>query len=187
MLFSDTTGTPENFCMTYVKAIHRASDQVNRIVKFLVATGCASFALLLFAGVVARYFLHHPLIFSAEISKLLFIWSTFLATSVAYKEKAHIRFEFFNKIIGKRGVKISEIVIRFSAGLFFSIVLVKSIEFASKIWQTYFPVLSLSQGWLYVAVIISMSTMILHSLSLFFEAVEDYRVFKKDLRAGGSR
>jgi TRAP-type C4-dicarboxylate transport system permease small subunit len=173
--------------MTCVKAIHKASEWTNRIVKFFVSLGCASFALLLFAGVIARYFLHRPLIFSAEISKLLFIWSTFLATSVAYKEKSHIRFEFFNKILGERGVKISEIIIRFSGGLFFTIVLVRSIEFASRIWYTYFPVLSLSQGWLYVAIIVSMATMILHSLSLFFEAVEDYKTYVKNALAGRSR
>lgn len=155
--------------------IGRLSDELNRAARFLVALGMAAFALLLFASVVARYVFRHPLIFSAEVVKLLFIWSTFLATSVAYKEKIHIRFEFINRQLGDRGVKGTEIAIHAAALVFFAVIIGKLWEFTSAIWETYFPVIGLSQGWLYVSVLVGFSLMLAHALAHLFEAVEEYR------------
>lgn len=155
--------------------IDRLSDMLNWIARILVAFGTSAFALLLFSAVVARYVFRHPLIFSAEVVKLLFIWSTFLATSVAYKEKIHIRFEFINKQLGDPGVKRTEIAVHAAALVFFSVIIGKLWEFASAIWETYFPILGLSQGWLYVSVIVSFSLMVVHALAHLLDAVADYR------------
>src|SRR3981189_3988278 len=46
---------------------------------------------LLFAGVVARYGLHRPLIWSDELASILFLWLAMLGAAVAFRRGEHMR------------------------------------------------------------------------------------------------
>jgi tripartite ATP-independent transporter DctM subunit len=46
---------------------------------------------ILFAGVVARYVLHQPLIWSDELASILFLWLAMLGAAVAFRRGEHMR------------------------------------------------------------------------------------------------
>src|SRR6202521_942646 len=46
---------------------------------------------ILFAGVVARYGLHSPLIWSDELASILFLWLAMLRAAVAFRRSEHMR------------------------------------------------------------------------------------------------
>jgi tripartite ATP-independent transporter DctM subunit len=46
---------------------------------------------ILFTGVVARYGLHRPLIWSDELASILFLWLAMLGAAVAFRRSAHMR------------------------------------------------------------------------------------------------
>src|SRR6202051_2861871 len=46
---------------------------------------------ILFAGVVARYVLHRPLIWSDELASILFLWLAMLGAAVAFRRSEHMR------------------------------------------------------------------------------------------------
>src|SRR6186713_1695201 len=46
---------------------------------------------ILFAGVVARYGLHRPLIWSDELASILFLWLAMLGAAVAFHRAEHMR------------------------------------------------------------------------------------------------
>src|SRR5215216_5177931 len=46
---------------------------------------------ILFAGVVARYALHRPLIWSDELASILFLWLAMLGAAVAFRRGEHMR------------------------------------------------------------------------------------------------
>src|SRR5438552_12605756 len=46
---------------------------------------------ILFAGVVARYGLHRPLIWSDELASILFLWLAMLGSAVAFRRAEHMR------------------------------------------------------------------------------------------------
>src|SRR5256886_14629698 len=46
---------------------------------------------ILFAGVVARYGLHRPLIWSDELASILFLWLAMLGAAVAFRPAEHMR------------------------------------------------------------------------------------------------
>src|SRR5215213_8122175 len=46
---------------------------------------------ILFAGVVARYGLHRPLIWSDELASILFLWLAMLGAAVAFRRSEHMR------------------------------------------------------------------------------------------------
>src|SRR6201989_894769 len=46
---------------------------------------------ILFAGVVSRYVLHTPLIWSDELASILFLWLAMLGAVVAFRRAEHMR------------------------------------------------------------------------------------------------
>src|SRR3954463_13383839 len=46
---------------------------------------------ILFAGVVARFALHQPLIWSDELASILFLWLAMLGAVVAFRRNEHMR------------------------------------------------------------------------------------------------
>src|SRR5215510_9959831 len=46
---------------------------------------------ILFAGVVARYGFHRPLIWSDELASILFLWLAMLGAAVAFRRSEHMR------------------------------------------------------------------------------------------------
>src|ERR1700676_225033 len=46
---------------------------------------------ILFAGVVARYALHQPLVWSDELASILFLWLAMLGAAVAFRRSEHMR------------------------------------------------------------------------------------------------
>src|SRR5450432_1223220 len=46
---------------------------------------------ILFAGVVARYGMHRPLIWSDELASILFLWLAMLGAAVAFRRAEHMR------------------------------------------------------------------------------------------------
>ncbi|MFQ3621308.1 MAG: TRAP transporter small permease [Spirochaetales bacterium] len=165
--------------MNMKNIVRAVSINLNQAIRFCVFISSLAFAGLIFVSVIFRYIIKHPLIFSVEIAKLLFIWSAFLGVTIGYREKSHIRFEFLKTLLKQRGMIITEVIVRTCSLFFFVIVLFQAIKFTQIVWPTFFPVLNLSQGWLYVSVIVSMIVLIIHSLDLSIEAVETYKSFTK--------
>jgi tripartite ATP-independent transporter DctM subunit len=55
---------------------------------------------ILFAGVVSRYGLHSPLIWSDELASILFLWLAMLGAAVAFRRSEHMRMTALVAIIG---------------------------------------------------------------------------------------
>src|ERR1700753_3560891 len=55
---------------------------------------------VLFAGVVARYALREPLIWSDELASVLFLWLAMLGAAVAFRRGEHMR---MTAVVGKAG------------------------------------------------------------------------------------
>ena len=60
-------------------------------VEIPAATLVVAEIVILFAGVVARYGLHRPLIWSDELASILFLWLAMLGAAVAFRRSEHMR------------------------------------------------------------------------------------------------
>lgn len=131
----------------------------------------ALFSCLIFTSVLSRYFFDFTILFSQEVSKLLFIWACFFAATIAYKRNAHIRFEFIDGFLRPSILKLSDLTIHALSFIFFLVIFIKSISYVSQIWETYFPLIGISQGWLYVSVIISSGVFLIHCISFLTDTI----------------
>lgn len=164
-----------NIFMKFEQFFKKSSEIINTVVEYFTILFIASFTIIIFVSVLSRYIFNFPIIFSVEISKLSFVWACFFAATVAYKKKAHIRFEFSARILGKKGVNIANLFIHFLTLIFFILMFTKSIIFIRQIWETYFPVTGISQGWLYVSEAVALVVFICHNL---VKLIEGWKVFQ---------
>jgi TRAP-type C4-dicarboxylate transport system permease small subunit len=163
----------------------RFSNGLNRLMRICTALLTAGFTVLIFITVLSRYVFNFPILFSQEVSRLLFIWSCFFAATIAYKQMAHIRFEFALSFLGKRGVLFSDMFIHLLSLVFFGLIFGESISFVRQIWQTYFPLIGISQGWLYVSVLISAVIFLVHNLSFLVDSLASLKQPNKNQPAAG--
>jgi tripartite ATP-independent transporter DctM subunit len=75
-----------------VRSVTTALESVlGAVVEILAATLVAAEIVILFSGVVARYVLNHPLIWSDELASILFLWLAMLGAVIAFRRDEHMR------------------------------------------------------------------------------------------------
>jgi len=75
-----------------VRTVTTALDSVfGAAVEILAAMLVAAEIIILFSGVVARYVLNHPLIWSDELASILFLWLAMLGAVIAFRRDEHMR------------------------------------------------------------------------------------------------
>jgi TRAP-type C4-dicarboxylate transport system permease small subunit len=115
-------------------------------------------------NVFTRYVLKTPILVSIELSRIFFIWSCFFAAGITFYQKGHIVISFISDLIPTRprkwiGFLIEVLTVVFFAGLF-----VWSVEVVFRIWNSEFPILGISQSWLYAPLSIISAIMLLFSI-----------------------
>ncbi|MDO8705625.1 MAG: TRAP transporter large permease subunit [Sulfuricaulis sp.] len=71
------------------------TDSVVKVIEVVCAAVLVVEICLLFAGVICRYVLHYPLVWSDELASILFIWLTMLGAVLALHKGAHLRLTAF--------------------------------------------------------------------------------------------
>lgn len=68
----------------------RSMHLISRALEYVLAAALALMVVLVFGNVVMRYAFNSGITVSEEVSRWLFIWSTFLGALVALRERAHL-------------------------------------------------------------------------------------------------
>jgi TRAP-type C4-dicarboxylate transport system permease small subunit len=95
------------------------------ITNFLMAV----MVVVVFIGVVFRYFLHHPLSWPEELSKLAFTWVVFLGAALAAGKNEHIAIETVMDLFPAKVKSIMRFAINLLTIVFLVIVTVVSTQF----------------------------------------------------------
>jgi len=114
------------------------------------AVTAGGFFTVIIIGVIMRYVVKEPFLGSHEVSRLLFIWATFLSASLAYRRMSHIAISFFVDQLPEIPEKIISAIVYLLTLLFFLILGYHSLSVIRDLWPTSLPVLGISQGWLYI-------------------------------------
>jgi tripartite ATP-independent transporter DctM subunit len=73
------------------QAVARLDSLLGGCTEILVALLVVAEIVILFAGVIARYVLHWPLVWSDELASILFLWLAMLGAVVAFRRGEHMR------------------------------------------------------------------------------------------------
>ena len=166
--------------MHFIEILKKISAGLDFFMRVSTALLTAGFTLLIFTTVLSRYVFNFSILFSQEVSKLLFIWSCFFAATVAYKQLSHIRFEFAENFLGRKGGLLTDVLIHSLSFVFFGLIFVQSISFVRQIWQTYFPLIGISQGWLYMSVLTSSIVFLFHNAAFLLDSLKALNKWNED-------
>src|ERR1700743_2950050 len=72
-------------------AVMAGETFLGRLIQIPAALLVVAEVVTLFAGVVARYILQQPLIWSDELASILFLWLAMLGAAVAFRRSEHMR------------------------------------------------------------------------------------------------
>src|SRR4051812_7143000 len=82
---ADAAGSPRRHTLA------KGENALGMLVEIPAALLVTAEIVILFAGVVARYALHRPLIWSDELASILFLWLAMLGAAVAFRRGEHMR------------------------------------------------------------------------------------------------
>jgi TRAP-type C4-dicarboxylate transport system permease small subunit len=122
--------------------------------------------LVLFAGVIWRYFFVDPLTWSDEISRLLFVWLAFIGAAVGVKRGSHSAVVVFEARMPRRWQRPMALFALAVMAVMAGVLVYTGIrETIANIAQA-MPVTRISRGWQYVAVPISGGLMLIYLVAL---------------------
>jgi tripartite ATP-independent transporter DctM subunit len=119
---------------------------------------------ILFAGVVARYGLRQPLIWSDELASILFLWLAMLGAAVAFRRSEHMR---MTAIVGAAGPGVRaylDMVATGAALAFLLMVIWPSWQYAYEESFITTPALQISNIWRAAALPVGIGLMVLFAL-----------------------
>lgn len=103
--------------------------------------------LLLFAGVVCRYLLNNPLVWSDELASIVFLWLAMFGASLAYARGQHMRMTSLNDALTGSAHAVMSTLAVILPLLFVVLILRASYEFALDEGMMTTPALGLSNAW----------------------------------------
>jgi len=102
---------------------------------------------LLFVGVIARYFLHRPLVWGDELASTLFVWLSVLGAVLAMRRNAHMRLTTFIGYAAPATRQKVETAILLVVAAFVLLIIYPAIEYAIDEAIVRTPGLGISNSW----------------------------------------
>lgn len=125
----------------------RLNNALGLLVEVPAAILVALEIIILFSGVIARYVLHAPLIWSDELASMLFLWIAMLGSAIAFKRGEHMRMTAFTgKLAPHRRAFFDVLAIAAPLGLLLMFIM-PAYEFATEELMVTTPALEVSNAW----------------------------------------
>lgn len=123
---------------------------------------------VLLAGVIWRYVLHVPLIWSDELASILFLWLAMLGSVVALRRGEHMRMTAIVGALPERSRAFLDLIAIAAAVAYLALVIEPAFEFAAdEVWVTT-PALEIANSWRAAALPVGMGLMAVIGLLRLF-------------------
>ncbi len=114
---------------------------------------------ILFAGVVSRYALHAPLVWSDELASIFFLWLSMLGAVVALRRGEHMRMTALVSKVGPQTRGLLEALAITAALAFLVLVMAPAYEYADEESYIVTPALEISNAWRAAAIPVGVGLM----------------------------
>lgn len=127
-------------------SLDRVESLLGWLVEIPAAALVAAEIVLLFAGIVARYGLGSPLIWSDELASILFLWLALLGAAVAFRRGEHMRMTALVSRLSSATRQGFETIAIAAALLFLSLIMTPALGYAVQEAAITTPALGLSNA-----------------------------------------
>ena len=146
----------------------RALDGVDRVARWTIVAASAAMIGIVSFQVLLRYCFNSSLDWSDEISRLLFVWSMFLAIPLGIREGAHVGIELLTSHIpeGPRALLAKGCAL--VAAALMAVVLWQSVKVAWLTWDELMQSINFSANWFMVPVAVAAAHSFFHLVQLLW-------------------
>lgn len=145
-------------------ALSVRAARIDRIAGTVVESVAASLVLVeilvLFAGVVARYVFHAPLVWSDELASIFFLWLSMLGAVVALRRGEHMRMTAVVGNVSPSARRMLEALAIAASLAFLVLVLYPAFDYAHEEGFIVTPALEISNAWRASAIPVGVALMI---------------------------
>jgi tripartite ATP-independent transporter DctM subunit len=127
---------------------------------------------ILFAGVVSRYIMHAPLIWSDELASILFLWLAMLGAVVAFRRAEHMRMTAVVASAGPRMWAYLDVVATCAALAFLLLIVWPAYEYAYEESFITTPALQIPNTWRAAALPVGTCLMAIFALLRLFRSAD---------------
>jgi TRAP-type C4-dicarboxylate transport system permease small subunit len=145
-------------------AFERAYVAANRV---LIVAMMASMVALVFANVVARYFLNTSIVWAEELSQYLMVWIAFLGAGLALREGRHVSVDLLQDALGPAARRALRWLIALVLLAFMATLVVLGFRFAEFAWDLETPMMQARLGIVYLAVPVGALVFVVHLLFIW--------------------
>jgi TRAP-type C4-dicarboxylate transport system permease small subunit len=131
---------------------------VNRM---LVIVLLAAMALMVFANVALRFLTDHSILWAEEASRYAMVWLTFIGAGPVLRYGGHIGIDTLEQGLPRFAPLIRSVIFALLA-VFFCVMIVVGIRYASLTWAQTTPVLQIPIGAVYLAMPLGFALMLVH-------------------------
>ena len=138
---------------------------VGRAIEAIAGALVLAETIILFAGVVSRYVLHRPFVWSDELASTLFLWLAMLGAVIAYRRGEHMR---MSALVNRGGPRARAMLDAFglAVGLTFFVFLIgPAVEYAVDEIAITTPALEIAGAWRAAALPVGFALMFLMGVS----------------------
>lgn len=152
--------------MTLYKAFVK---RINRLVEVVVVIQFIILVAIVTAAVFARYVLNDSIVWAEECSRYLFIWVTFLGGGLGVGSNVHVGVDSFVALMPEKPKLVVQIFAELMIVVFTVVLIWAGIQFTALGMRSEALLMPISMGWIYIAVPVGGSVMLLNVLVALFD------------------
>lgn len=143
------------------KAITAICDALVRLVGNLLGLLIGAIVAITLIAVWWRYVVNDPISWTEQVSRILFVWVTFLGGAVLYREKSHITIDMFLEMMPQRLKALTVWFIELGMLLFIVVLFTYGLKLSLDTLSQTFGALDISPATFYFAAPVSAAMMML--------------------------
>ncbi len=146
----------------------RSLDGIDRAARWIIVGSSATMIAVVSLQVLLRYAFNSSLDWSDEISRLLFVWSMFLAIPLGIREGAHVGIELLTAHLPAHARALLAKACAVIAAALMAVVFWQAVKVAWLTWDELMQSLNVSANWFMVPVAIAAAHSFLHLVQLLW-------------------
>ena len=150
------------------QAYSRVLDAVDRLARWAIVIASALMIGIVTLQVALRYGLNTSIDWSEEISRLLFVWSMFLAIPLGIREGAHVGIELLVAHIAPQLREALKKGCAIGGAALMVVVFWQAVKVAAVTWDEMMQSLNLSTNWFMVPVAVAAAHSFFHFIQLLW-------------------
>ena len=140
-----------------------------KLVRSVMILLLGGMVVLIFAQVLFRYLLNHPLAWTEELSRHFMIWAALLGAAVAYRKKAHLGVDVLVLQFGSRLQEAVAWFVHLMAILFSGFLVYFGIAIVRKTMNQLSSALTIPMGYIYASIPVGAAIILLFAVEKLLE------------------